>query len=582
VWNLPIEGDTTRSLVDVVLNVLPKLIVNANGNSETVVKTIGEMIYLFEKLEMNDDGSSKYNISPVPQNARDARWDVMLEREQERWNNQRPATKTLLEYLPADHIYLFAADWRKGQLDGAERLHQFIQEVKEDAGHDKVSLFGVSYGGQLATAYFTFYGGEDIDRAVLQAPAIRGSALTADLLEDPNFAFDPETFFDLAAVFIDRELSLDQRLKGLDLPLINSIVMQVIRTYLQPIFLKFGSFWDIVPPEDYARLKAKYLDPEKNAEIIRKSDIVHNEMMANAGKTLRAMQKQGVKIAIICGVGLPMASGNPSSSDYIIEVASTAGARALPLGSKGVAVAPADSLVCADPAHRHRSPDGSIDAACAYLPENTWFFQRQYHGQAHWDIYARALYQKWLCTDELRDVHSDPNFPQFRNSSNHSDGLELRFSGSVSGYLTEGDETLLVTNLSAYDISLVDLLAEGLRLEVPVQSRLALSPGETLRLRYEAILPAKETIFQLTVKFVREAPVPAKETRTYTFTALPAHTKVPVALRFPAPAPTAAPLHLRPVRTLLIFLALSVSLALASVAVGVMYRGKLRKEKARS
>ena len=578
VWAPQLGGEAVRSIADVLVNILPKMILDAGGNADEVVKKFGEIYTtMFDKLEMNDDSSSKYNVAPLPQHAWNCRWDVMLERGQERLNiAQRASTNSLLAYIPADHVYIFANDWRMGQVEGAGALHKFIQEVKADSGHDKVSLFGVSYGGQLAAAYFTFYGGADIDRAVLHAPAIRGSSLTVDLLENPDFVFDPALLLDFAAVFTELELSLGQRLEGASMELLSDIAVKIIRAYLTPLATRFGSFWDIVPPEDYERLKALYLDPEKNAEILRRSDRVHYEMMPNIGETLRRMQAEGVKIALLAGTGLPLASGNLIDSDAVIDVTSTTGALALPLGAQPPVDIPTDP-VCQNKDHPHRSPDGRIDASCAYLPEQTWFFRGQYHGQAAWDLYARQLYCKWLFTDDIQDIYSDPDFPQFRDSCNPSDGLEARFSGSVSGWLTAGDDTLLLKNLSAYDVSLLSVRAEGLEFEAPILGRITLRPGETARLRYETLLPAQARQFGLTVEFVREAPVlPAKEHRTFLFTALPAHEIVPQALHFPAGEPQAAPPLLHPARVLLISAATAASLCLASVAVGVMYRRKLR------
>jgi len=578
VWAPQLGGEAIRSIADVLVNILPKMLLDAGGNADEVVEKFGELYTtMFDKLEMNDDGTSRHNVAPLPQHAWNCRWDVMLERGQERLNiAQRASTHSLLDYIPADHVYLFANDWRMGQVEGAGALHEFIREVKADSGHDKVSLFAVSYGGQLAAAYFTFFGGAEIDRAVLHAPAIRGSSLTVDLLENPDFLFDPVLLLDFAAVFMERELSLGQRLEGVSMETLSDIAVKIIRAYLMPMATRFGSFWDIVPPEDYERLKALYLDPVANAEIIRGSDRVHYEMMPGIGGTLRRMQEQGVKIALLAGTGVPLASGSPIDSDAVIDVTSTTGALALPLGAAPIAAPPAES-VCTDSGHPHRSPDGRIDASCAYLPEQTWFFRGQYHGQAAWDLYARQLYCKWLFTDDIQDVWSDPDFPQFRDSCNPSDGLEARFSGSVSGWLAAGDETLLLRNLSAYEVSLLSVRAEGLEFDVPILGRITLRPGETARLRYETILPARARQFGLTVEFVRETPLPAREHRTFPFTALPAHENVPQALRFPAGEPQAAPPLLHPTRILLISLALAASLALASVAVGVMHRRKLRE-----
>ncbi|MDR2686268.1 MAG: hypothetical protein LBB75_00825, partial [Oscillospiraceae bacterium] len=233
--------------------------------------------------------------------------------------------------------------------------------------------------------------------------------------------------------------------------------------------------------------------------------------------------------------------------------------------------------VCADPAHQHRAPGGTGDAPCCYLPEQTWLFFGQYHGQGAWDGWVREIWTKWLYTDDLQDVYSDPEFPQFRDSCNPSDGLEARFSRSVSGYLAGNEDTLLLKNLSAYDLSVLSVKAEGLRLEVPLVNRVALGPGETARLRCEGELPARRQGFALTVEFVRETIVPAAETRVFAFAAMPG--ELPEALRYPPlEEDNAAPPRFQPLRTLYAALALAASLGIASFCVGKMYRGRLREK----
>ncbi|MCL1952007.1 MAG: lysophospholipase, partial [Oscillospiraceae bacterium] len=578
VWAPTLDGTDARSLADVLLYILPRLLVDAGGNAERVVEKFGEVAPLLEKMTMNEDGSSKYDLTPCPKGARDSRWDVMKADGRERLNTQKAITESLLSAVPATRVYVFANDWRRGQVEGTANLHAFIQEVKADSGHSKVNLFGVSYGGQLAAAYLALYGGEDIERIVMHAPAIHGSSLAVDILENETFAFDPVLLLDFTATYLERELSLNQRFPGVSMEQVSDIALRVLREYVKPIFLKFGSYWDIVPPEDYERLKAKYLDPEANAEIIRRSDIIHYEVMPHIGETLRAWQAKGVKIALVCGAGSSLVGGSMIDSDRIIDTASTTGAAVAPLGGGRPVSAPAQP-VCADPGHPHRSPGGAIDASCCYLPDQTWFFFGQYHGQGAWDPWAAGIWTRWLYTDELQDVYSDPEYPQFRDSCNPSDGIEARFSKGVCGWLAAGDNTLLLKNLSAHDLSLLSVRAEGLRLEVPLVNRIVLRPGETAGLRCEAELPPRQQPFTVTVEFVRESLVPAAETRSFTFAAVPG--ELPALLRYPPQegALSPAPPRFQPMRTLFAALALAASLAVASAAVGVMYKGRLREGK---
>ena len=79
-------------------------------------------------------------------------------------------------------------------------------------------------------------------------------------------------------------------------------------------------------------------------------------------------------------------------------------------------------------------PSREIDASSAYLPENTWFVEGQYHGQYFYEEYTRSLVTKLLFTDEIKDVHSSKAFPQFEFSNNpYGDGTgktENRYSVS--------------------------------------------------------------------------------------------------------------------------------------------------------
>ncbi|MDR1927842.1 MAG: alpha/beta fold hydrolase [Oscillospiraceae bacterium] len=578
IWNIPFNGDTTKTIAAGLLDVLPKLLVAKKGNVDEVVRHAGESYSkLFSMLEMNEDGSSKYNITPYPQGAGQARWDGLLLRGEERFNNQRPITNSFLDYIPAERVYLFANDWRVGQAENAAELDAFIQEVKADSGSSKVHLFGISYGGQLAAAYFHYFGDKgDVDRAVLHAPAILGSALAGELLLNEDFAFDPATILDFAAVYGELELSFIKQLEGVELSLLNEVVVKFLREYIQPLALRFGSFWDIVPTGQYEALKKKYLDPVKNAALIAKSDEIHYRMMPAVPETLRRMQRQGVKIMLLCGSGLPLASGTPQNSDYVVDIFSSSGAASKPVGESYPAGYAGARTFCADGGHRHVSPDWGVDASTCFLPEHTWFFRGQYHGQAAWDSYARALYCKWLFTDEISDIYSDPEYPQFRDSCNPSDEVEARFSGSVSGYLTEKDDALLLTNLSQRGISLLAVEAEGMDFSVSFFNPIVLQPGQTARLRYEALLPRERRLLTLRVIYTVEGAVPASESRAFAFTVLPPQENVPGYLRRAVPAVAAGPpLRPRPLRAVLLLAGAALSLCLAAAALAVMYRRRL-------
>jgi hypothetical protein len=69
---------------------------------------------------------------------------------------------------------------------------------------------------------------------------------------------------------------------------------------------------------------------------------------------------------------------------------------------------------CNNPEHNHISPDRQVDASTCCLPEHTWFFAGQHHEAAGNDVIVRLAVK--LMIGEIKDIYSDPEFPQFNGS----------------------------------------------------------------------------------------------------------------------------------------------------------------------
>jgi len=559
VWPPVIDGAAVRSIAELLGQILPQLIADAGGNADEVVARLGELSPMLDSIALGPDGLPLYPTGPMQGHARDFRWDVMQQRGQTYQSNQRAIANSL--GIPHSSIYKFFNDWRLSHTQTAEHLHAFIAQVLEDSGHDRVNIIAVSHGGQQALAYLHLHGSRYIDRVILVAPAIRGSHLAVDLLESGHFVFNTNLLLRFIMTYIEHETMFVPHFHRVDTAQLSAIFMQLFRVYLQPLATHFGSFWDITPPEHYARLRDAKLDPIAHAEIIRRADVMHHEIMPQAGEILRRVQESGTRVAILAGNGLPMVGGSNINSDFVINTSSTTGA------------------VAREPGHApwmgtspHVSPDGLIDATYAYLPMHTWFFCGQFHGQIAHDRYARELTRYLLFSDAVTDVHSDPRFPQFRHSATAVDGLNVRFAGMVCGFADSDSDLLLVQNLSEFEVTLLDITAHGHELYVPLPRRITLRPGETVRLRFESFAPTQRLPFTLELEFIRELPVPTRETRRLAFTVIPAEEEVPAPLRFAGEELTAAPLRFAPVQALMILITLGGSLALAGIALGIIYK----------
>ena len=84
-----------------------------------------------------------------------------------------------------DHAYYFAYSSFGDTLETAERLDSYVQMVKEQTGHDKVTIVFISLGGTIGNAYLAKYcNPDDIDRIIYAAAATDGSYLLSDLMND--------------------------------------------------------------------------------------------------------------------------------------------------------------------------------------------------------------------------------------------------------------------------------------------------------------------------------------------------------------------------------------------------------------
>ncbi|MBS7360846.1 MAG: hypothetical protein KIG24_00740, partial [Oscillospiraceae bacterium] len=80
-----------------------------------------------------------------------------------------------------DKSYYFGYDFREDPLTVADKLHEYIEHVKELTGHDTVLLRASSMGGVMTMAYFYKYGTHGIDACIFQCCPIQGTAVAGEL-----------------------------------------------------------------------------------------------------------------------------------------------------------------------------------------------------------------------------------------------------------------------------------------------------------------------------------------------------------------------------------------------------------------
>ncbi|MCR4615915.1 MAG: alpha/beta fold hydrolase [Clostridiales bacterium] len=517
------KQDVAEKVIAAVKSELPGIIADAGA------ATVGIYDPLFNKLEpyvnevieelrMNDDGTSKYDVELYPHSVEDTRLDSLKK------IGYLPDHDSLVNLGAAagdKNVYCCTLDWRYGQIDNAKVLNDYIDEVLAKTGAGKINLMGVSYGGQVVSSYLSIYGGSKVNNVVLHSPALNGSSIVSQLLSGEKFSIAWSDLLELYQAYSNTEMEYSAITDIANPAFLDTFIYEFLNHFLIDLFINYGSVWDLVPLEYYADLRDKFLNDGKHDAIIEKSDRYHFEVAANIKQTFNRLRSEGVDISIVAGYGSDLAVGNGTSSDGVIDLSSTTGAKVAKLGTTlGPGYKKTD---CGADSHYHLSADGTVDAAVGYLPENTWYVSEMYHGLGFSEKKTTDLLIALLLTDDIKDVHASPEYPQFLTSQNRCRGVYCSFSNCAEGYLTKYSTELTVKNLSKkYSITVDGIFCTGAELTFGYSSDKVLAPGESMTATVRGFVPSKDlTALKVTVNYIQEKekyPLPNSRTQSFLYT----------------------------------------------------------------
>lgn len=477
------------------------------GKKDNFAATLGEgAAAILEKLSCLPDGTSKYNIGFYPNNPQTSNLEYMLSDESiKKYLYEIPFCEYFSTVTDPSQVFVFQYDSRMEPISISENLRSYIKAIKEYTGAEKVNIFALSYGGLITSTYLTYYGSEkDVGKAVMSVPALGGTDIPYRIFTR-NIDFPLEVlikFFETATrgeSNFARLFEYSERLEGL-----SDFAQTVCSEGLTDIIKYWPSIWAFCSAEYYEGLKAEILDPVKNKAIIEVADKVHYEVMENLPETFASCKKNGTEIFILCSTGSSVCLGGENNGDAVLPAKGVSGATCAPLGKRFADGYSGVKTSCLDSSHNHISPSMEIDASSAYLPENTWFVDGQYHGQYYYEEYTRSLVTKLLLTDEIKDIYSDPDYPQFEISNHSYRNIYAEFDESLSGFLNSKDKTLAVKNISDSNyIKILSVIADGVELEFDVSDSGLLSSGETVFIPVSGELPDKGLVYAgITVNYI--------------------------------------------------------------------------------
>ena len=469
------------------------------GDTEKMLETLRPLLDLYVgELACNPDGTSKYDVHPVlPLTAEGSRWSGLEDR-------HRRLQGYIDQIYDTDDIYMASSDFRMGAIFNANRLDALIKDIIKTTGCGKVNILCQSHGGQVVGTYLSLHAkdaGKYVNSAVMCVPALGGAAMAYDALTEQ---VELDELNILRFVEYNRQLGteFDWLLAAEPLGAVDNLIFSIM-PLVKDIVGYWPSLWDFVPMDNLDECIAT-LDPVASKKLIDETTYFHKTIMAHYTENLQKAQKSGVKITILAGSGFDAVTGMKVNSDGIIPVNAATGATCAPYGQRFNDGYVTKNTVCKNKSHNHLSPSMEVDASTCFLPENTWFVDGYYHGQERMDAKSLAFIRRQLLsTDPIKDVHDDPEYPQFRFTGTETEGVHVTFNNSVEGYLDSSDTALKITNPTKTPVFISSIEAQGVELEFEIPFGRFIAGGQSAEIPFTGEIPeVSRTRAAVTVYFL--------------------------------------------------------------------------------
>ena len=448
VWTFDVDDITsglTASASDTA-KTLTRLIL---GKWEQVGVDVGGGIYrILQPISYNTDCTPSEELSTYPNEPAVNNYKYMMDNGFEENIYEKAFTASVAEDVGGEKTFCFQYDMRTGIYDDSDALKVFIDKVLDYCDAEKVNLFGISMGGYICGTYMVRYGLENkIYNCVLNVPAIGGTSFASIFISGET---DVDLYFlaSFGESLLGKETGFAKILKGAKATWAENF-MRGFCEGAGPLFKYWPSLWDLMPKDDYNKLKGELLDEEKCADMIAKSDYIHNVTQTQYKEKFNECLENGThSIQIFVSTGYKTAFGGSENNDLLIDVKNASGAYCANASEHFESGYVQKNTSCTNPAHNHISPEYNIDASTAYLPENTWFVEGQYHGQFSTDPLTFGFMKTLLLADEKIDIYTFEDYPQFLESENACKGVTAKFNNDKTGFLTASSDKLTIKNIS--------------------------------------------------------------------------------------------------------------------------------------
>ncbi len=528
----PETGDVVKAwpldfgkLGEQIVAALPEMVTGKLIGEDAIVEALTPILKdALMPLVILPDGTSWQNLTYYPKGAAATQVSTLIEKDMEQYIPESIFVEEAIQRVGAENVFGFTFDWRRSQIDYAKALDEYIEEVKEITGSDKVDIMGLSHGGQYGTTYLYYFGNKgNVRNAILANPATGGTTLVSTLLMNEYVDLDLKNVMKFIEHIFDIEEDLEWIFDLLSLENIVGGANRVLQDErIQYRASHFPSLLDFIPMDRFDEvIEHINLNPEENSKIYYDTVKYHNDIHTgtNLADKFAELQKMGTNIGYIVGCGYTAVSSVGTNSDFLIDTyLSSGGAYCAPFGETFGEDYVQKGTICNDKTHYHISPDFSIDASTGALPDSTWYAIGQGHGQYFNDPYTRQIVCNFLWGD-LKDVFSDDRFPQFNYSQKHADNVYAYFNNTDAGYHSSADTELIIKNLSntsAIRIWCIDV--EGAEIDLTYDKNLVLEVGEAATIGINSLsFDNAGKPFSIVVKYTIENEMHTTTSKTFSF-----------------------------------------------------------------
>lgn len=323
--------------------------------------------------------------------------------------------------LGEKHSYLFIYDWTANPFDIAEDLNQFIKEVKEKSGHDKVSICAESMGGCMTNTYLALYGYEDVQNVVMANSAFNGLEMLGQLFVG-NPEIDGPALGGLIAqsIYGTTEyaslipyIPLFQDLANIANYLFEIAGDRIYEEILIPVFGYLPSFWCFIPEyhfEEAIEMMLGNAGPDLKAFVNEYYEKVASKTTDRVKEMVDMEDLNYFCVSNYNKYIAPVTKTARWNSDGVIETYNTSGFATVADIGETLGV---DYVQAVNNGKNMVSPDNVVDVSTAQAPMQTWITK-------NWGHIAYQLYDGtcdfyvWLLTaKEQYTVESNPQYPQF-------------------------------------------------------------------------------------------------------------------------------------------------------------------------